>query len=135
MTSPLGGKSAVVAEPAQFQERTTAGNRIKHPEEATAYLHLTMKTMAEIAGILEKAEDEIIFEKYAAGAKEAYNYLFVKSGTLATNRQAKIVHPLAFGLLDGEDTSIARYIWLPIEWEGEKPVIRWQDSWRVEDLK
>lgn len=21
------------------------------------------------------------------------------------------------------------YVWLPIEWEGEKPVIRWQDEW------
>lgn len=27
-----------------------------------------------------------------------------------------------------------RYIWLPVEWEGEKPVLRWQDDWRVEAL-
>ena len=33
-----------------------------------------------------------------------------------------------------ENTSIARYVWLPIEWEGEKPVIRWRDSWRIEEL-
>lgn len=33
------------------------------------------------------------------------------------------------------NTSIARYVWLPIEWEGEKPVIRWHDQWRLEDLK
>ena len=33
-----------------------------------------------------------------------------------------------------ENTSIARYVWLPVEWEGEKPVIRWQNEWKVEDL-
>lgn len=33
----------------------------------------------------------------------------------------------------GENTSIARYVWLPIEWEGEKPVIRWHSEWRIEN--
>jgi hypothetical protein len=27
-----------------------------------------------------------------------------------------------------ENTSIARYVWLPIEWQGEKPVLRWRDE-------
>ncbi|MCR5101167.1 MAG: family 43 glycosylhydrolase, partial [Butyrivibrio sp.] len=31
--------------------------------------------------------------------------------------------------LDKADTSIADYVWLPIEWEDEKPVIRWKDEW------
>jgi hypothetical protein len=30
-------------------------------------------------------------------------------------------------------TRIADYVWLPIEWEGDKPVIRWIDEWRLED--
>lgn len=34
-----------------------------------------------------------------------------------------------------DNTSIARYIWLPVEWESEKPVIRWHDEWRIEDMK
>ena len=33
-------------------------------------------------------------------------------------------------LSHGENTSISRYVWLPIEWEGEKPQIRWQKEWR-----
>lgn len=32
-----------------------------------------------------------------------------------------------------ENTSIARYVWLPIQWDGDKPVLRWQASWRLED--
>ena len=34
-----------------------------------------------------------------------------------------------------ENTSIARYVWLPIEWDGNKPVIRWRDEWKIEDFK
>ncbi|MDO4285036.1 MAG: family 43 glycosylhydrolase [Eubacteriales bacterium] len=33
-----------------------------------------------------------------------------------------------------DDTSISRYIWLPIEWDGDRPVIRWRDEWCVEDF-
>ena len=89
-------------EPAQFQEKITAGKRPKHPEEATAYLHLTMKTMAEIADILGKAEDKATFIKIAEGSKKAYDHLIIKAGLLDTDRQAKLVRPLALGLLDGE---------------------------------
>lgn len=32
-----------------------------------------------------------------------------------------------------ENTSISRYVWLPVEWEGDKPVIRWKNEWRWED--
>lgn len=29
-----------------------------------------------------------------------------------------------------ENTCKSRYVWLPIEWEGEKPVISWKKEWR-----
>lgn len=32
-----------------------------------------------------------------------------------------------------ENTSIARYVWLPVEWKDGKPLIRWQEEWRIED--
>lgn len=31
-----------------------------------------------------------------------------------------------------EKTCKSTYVWLPVEWEGDKPVIRWRDEWRVE---
>lgn len=34
-----------------------------------------------------------------------------------------------------ENTCNSRYVWLPIEWEGEKPVIRWRKEWTVDSLK
>ena len=32
-----------------------------------------------------------------------------------------------------ENTGKANYVWLPIEWDGDKPVIRWKEEWRLED--
>ena len=33
-----------------------------------------------------------------------------------------------------KNTSIAEYVWLPIELDGEKPTIRWYDEWKWEDF-
>lgn len=34
-----------------------------------------------------------------------------------------------------EDTSIADYVWLPIRFDGERPLIDWKDEWRIEDYE
>ena len=35
---------------------------------------------------------------------------------------------------DGKaNTSMSDYVWLPIRFEGDKPVIDWKDEWRIED--
>lgn len=31
------------------------------------------------------------------------------------------------------DTTIADYVWLPIRFEGDRPIIDWHDEWRIED--
>jgi alpha-L-rhamnosidase len=73
---------------------------LPRPEEATAYFHYQMRCMSEVAEILELEADCRRYAEYANGAKQAYNDLFVKDGTLDTDRQAKLVRPLALGLLD-----------------------------------
>lgn len=32
-------------------------------------------------------------------------------------------------MMGSADTSIADYVWLPIQWEGDMPRIQWRDSW------
>ncbi|HHV10778.1 MAG TPA: family 78 glycoside hydrolase catalytic domain [Clostridiales bacterium] len=88
-------------EPKDFQANKVDVKSL-HTEECTAYLHYTMSALAEIAHCLGKPEDEELFQEYAEGAKKAYNWLFLKDGTIDTDRQAKLVRPLALGLLDGE---------------------------------
>ena len=84
-------------EPQQFQETIAAGKMPKHPEEATAYLYLTMSTMAEIASLLGEPIDA--YRKAAEQAKAVYP----KYAEQDTDRQAKLVRPLALGLLDGAE--------------------------------
>lgn len=95
-------------EPAEFQEQISAGNMPKHPEECTAYFHLAMTTIGEIARLLGRDDMADRCTEYADGSKKAYEHLFVKTGMLDTDRQAKLVRPLAFGLLDGGDREYAK---------------------------
>lgn len=37
-------------------------------------------------------------------------------------------------LMGSANTSIADYVWLPVEWEGDTPRIPWRDAWRIEEL-
>ena len=83
-------------EPEEFRDQVY-GAQAKHPEECTAYLYLAMTTMAEIAELLEP-EYAIKLRQAAERAKSVYP----KYAELDTDRQAKLVRPLALGLLDGE---------------------------------
>lgn len=93
-------------EPEEFRDQQY-GAKAKHPEECTAYFCYAMRTCSAIARLLGEdalAED---YRAYADGALRAYEALFVRTGTLDTDRQAKLVRPLALGLLDGEDRMAA----------------------------
>ena len=88
-------------EPKEFKDEKM-GAGVKHPEECTAYLYLTLTTMAKIAKILEDYDyrDELL--EVANGAKKAYHHLFIKNESYVGMRQAKQVRPLALGVLDGD---------------------------------
>ena len=88
-------------EPKEFMDKKMGGKNY-HPEEATAYLHYTMSILSEIAKALGKSQDEALYREYAEGAIKAYDYMFLKDGTIDTERQAKLVRPLALGLLDSD---------------------------------
>lgn len=45
-----------------------------------------------------------------------------------------MVNMLSSPIMGSANTSIANYVWLPVRWENNKPVVYWQDEWRLEDL-
>ncbi len=80
-----------------------------HPEETTAYIVCLLETMAEIAGVLGKAEDQKCFSEYAEKAKTGYGKLIeCPKFSLDTDRQAKLVRPLYMGLLDEKQREFAQ---------------------------
>ena len=80
-----------------------------HPEVSTAYTAYVLSVMAEIAERLGHAEDAREFRETAEGCRTAYQEL-VSGGkySLDTDRQARLVRPLAFGLLNEEQTAYAK---------------------------
>ena len=88
-------------EPEEFKDQVY-GTKARHPEECTAYLYYSMTVIAKIAGMLDKPYND--YEACAAGAKKAYR----RFAELDTNRQAKLVRPLALGLFDDDKELEAR---------------------------
>ena len=41
---------------------------------------------------------------------------------------------LTMPLMGSADTSIANYVWLPVDWDGEMPLIHWRDYWNMEEI-
>ena len=79
-----------------------------HPEETTAYIVYLMECMAKIAKALEKEDDAKRFAEYADKARKGYQALVkTKRFSLDTNRQAKLVRPLYFNLLDDKQKQYA----------------------------
>lgn len=80
-----------------------------HPEVSTAYTSYVLGLMAEMAEELGKTEDAANFCRYSEGCKMAYQELSEKPDyTLDTDRQARLVRPLAFNLLNENQTEFAK---------------------------
>lgn len=80
-----------------------------HPEVSTAYTAYVMGVMEEIAGAIGKDEDIPLYHEYYDGCTRAYQSLVeTKRYSLDTDRQAQLVRPLAFGLLNETQTEFAK---------------------------
>jgi len=80
-----------------------------HPEVSTAYTAYVLGIMAEIAEELGKVDDAKAYRAYVHGCTAAYQALRqTEKFSLDTDRQADLVRPLHFGLLDGEQMDYAK---------------------------
>lgn len=80
-----------------------------HPEVSTAYTCHILGLMAEIAKKVGHDEHVEEFRKYSDGCKAAYRELVkTEPFRLDTDRQAQLVRPLYFRLLDEEQTAYAK---------------------------
>ena len=80
-----------------------------HPEVSTAYTSYVLGCMAEIAEELGYTEDAALFRKYSEGSRKAYQAMAeLYDYSLDTDRQARLVRPLAFDLLNEQQKEYAR---------------------------
>ena len=80
-----------------------------HLEVSTAYTCCVLGLMAKIAKKLGHEKDAEEFRTYSDGCREAYRALVrTEAFKLDTDRQAQLVRPLYFDLLDEEQTAYAK---------------------------
>ncbi|MBQ9923948.1 MAG: family 78 glycoside hydrolase catalytic domain [Clostridia bacterium] len=80
-----------------------------HPEVSTAYTSYVLGLMAQIAKKLGHEDDAKEFQTYSDGCKAAYRELVhTDAYSLDTDKQARLVRPLYFELLDAEQTAYAK---------------------------
>lgn len=85
-------------EPKEFGENVS---KVPQTEVSTAYFAHIMEIMARVAEETGHYSDSLKYQEYAAGAKKCYEHQYLKE-VPDTDRQAKLVRPLAFGLAEGE---------------------------------
>ena len=97
------------AEPADVRAFDVKDFVLPHQEESTAYTAYVLRCMAEIAAVLGQKIEAERFTEESERCCRAYQKLIEKPGySLDTDRQAKLVRPLYFNLLDEEQTDFAR---------------------------
>ena len=80
-----------------------------HPEVSTAYTAFIMDLMIEISDILDEKENINLYKEYSKGCRNAYREMIkLNKFSIDTDRQAKLVRPLAFNLLDEKDIEFAK---------------------------
>jgi len=84
----------------------------RHPEKRDLYIALADRWLPQLSE--QESDQARLFCEYY-GAKAA----------------GKAVPPLD---LPEVDTSIADYVWLPIRFDGDMPLIDWRDEWRIDDF-
>ena len=97
------------AEPESVHHMTWKDCAVPHPEVATAYTAHVMDCMAEIEAALGNEAEAKAYREFAAGCRRSYQALRrIPAYPLDTDRQAQLVRPLAFQLLDETQTEYAQ---------------------------
>ena len=97
------------AEPAEVHPNNWKDMVSPHPEVSTAYTAYVLRIMSNISEELGYVDDAKRYGEISEKVKEAYEELVEKEEfSLDTDRQAQLVRPLAFDLLNEHQTKFAR---------------------------
>lgn len=97
------------AEPQDVHHMTWKDCAVPHPEVATAYTVRVMDCMAQIEAALGNHREADSYAAFAAACRKSYQALRkTPAYSLDTDRQAQLVRPLAFGLLEEEQSEYAQ---------------------------
>jgi hypothetical protein len=120
------------------RSRTSYNSQIscifKHPRKKDLYIAMADRWLPRLSDLTDEA---FLDGRYSTDFRSAVRKVTAKPPQAPTPGE---VQALQFVVkndgtkLVGLNTSISRYVWLPLRFDGERPVIGWRDEWRVEDF-
>ncbi|MCR2783544.1 MULTISPECIES: family 43 glycosylhydrolase [unclassified Microbacterium] len=100
--------------------RSQISSVFKHPQKQDLYIALADRWLPQLPVGMPNVYDSVA----ARMRGEAPKSTDVAPGVFAA----------AMAAGSGENTAIADYVWLPIQFDGDRPYIQWLDEWRVDDF-
>ncbi|MEV7393016.1 family 43 glycosylhydrolase [Streptomyces sp. NPDC091215] len=101
------------ADPTGTSFRSQISSVFRHPAKEDLYIALADRWLPDVPAHVAKQAPDLFRRMFAGELVDPDNDL------------AAVV----------EDTSVADYVWLPIRFEGDMPILDWHDEWRVEDYR
>lgn len=99
------------ADPTATSFRSQISSVFRHPGKEDLHIALADRWLPGVpAEVARRAPD--VFRRIFAGQADEADEAFAGAGF---------------------DTSVADYVWLPVRFDGDLPVLDWHDEWRVED--
>ena len=101
----------------------------KHPQKKDLYIALADRWLPQLPVNMPNVYDVVAAMSQDGGVPtQTSDVAHSAAGPDAGEARSA----MAAGL--GENTAIADYVWLPIKFDGEYPVIDWRDEWSIEDF-
>lgn len=113
----------------QDRSRTSFGSQIssvfRHPHKKDLYIALGDRWISNLRDL-----NPVDYDNGQVYESAAHQFRLMFSANPADRARAAEIWSIPV-----PDTSVADYVWLPISFEGETPVIHWRDEWRIEDYE
>ncbi|MFU8946194.1 family 43 glycosylhydrolase [Mycetocola zhadangensis] len=94
----------------------------KHPHKQDLYIAMADRWLPQLPNDMPN-----VFDSVAAMAQGA------PRPEMTPEQAASMGAIMAAGM--GENTAIADYVWLPIRFDGEHPIILWRDEWSLDEFE
>lgn len=94
----------------------------KHPKKKDLYIALADRWVPDYVMTAERYD--LLSRVIASRFDESYS---------VTDEERKGL--MGSPIVGNVNTAKANYVWLPIEWNGDRPIIRWHNEWRIEDYE
>lgn len=112
--------------------RTSYGSQIssvfKHPAKQDLYIALADRWIYDLASNQIEGQRSALMSTKFQGY---YEKRFAPGGSKLSIGEQKIVQDIETSI----NLSLARYVWLPISFDGDRPFIVWRESWSLDEFE